>query len=270
MNLVIWISVFGVLVLCLSGIRRVWCIDCGNEPLSTWLAGWYLIIMIIDILYVITILARKYSRDPNKIYLSVLCTGILMWSAIMVWTLLGTCWLISNMVAGNSCLQGIDLIVALSIITLFYLFIITVMVINIYITLLENKEDSLSKEFHRDIEKIYKDSRYANTVNVNNLLVRYGVLIAHEPILKIEKEILLSNFTNKVKEREEAGDCGICLVEFSVGDMKTHTACKHDFHYKCLLGWYKLKPYCPFCRKSFRESLLNAYQETIRKKRYLN
>lgn len=50
---------------------------------------------------------------------------------------------------------------------------------------------------------------------------------------------------NKITPNEPASTCPICLERM---DSNYELECGHAFHAKCLVQWFRQKPYCPMCR----------------------
>ncbi|GLJ13623.1 hypothetical protein SUGI_0216610 [Cryptomeria japonica] len=52
-------------------------------------------------------------------------------------------------------------------------------------------------------------------------------------------------------EEGEQIDCPICLDSIQRGDQVKALACKHVYHYACILRSTKIKQQCPLCRASY-------------------
>lgn len=86
-----------------------------------------------------------------------------------------------------------------------------------------------------------------------------------------EKAILKDKFCvvyEGVKnDREEVPSCIICMGEYEKGDLIcVHPACKHLFHYDCVIGWIAEKRACPFCKIGTRTSMLLNLRKNDQKK----
>ena len=53
---------------------------------------------------------------------------------------------------------------------------------------------------------------------------------------------------------EHAGQCAICLEEFSPGDMRMMLHCFHAFHTNCCTEWLRINGSCPICKTRIEEN----------------
>ncbi|KAJ2766474.1 hypothetical protein IWQ57_004345, partial [Coemansia nantahalensis] len=63
-----------------------------------------------------------------------------------------------------------------------------------------------------------------------------------EAILKLPKRQILA------AEADGKLECGICMDEYSAGDMVLTLPCKHLYHEECIDHWLKMNGTCPICR----------------------
>lgn len=57
--------------------------------------------------------------------------------------------------------------------------------------------------------------------------------------------------TEKANKNKKDDVCNICLDVYKINDRTVSLPCGHDYHFSCLHEWFKKKPECPKCRKSF-------------------
>jgi len=90
--------------------------------------------------------------------------------------------------------------------------------------------------------------------------------LRNRPIIFLTKQNLLHL---KSKGHEE---CSICTENFKLDEKCFDLECKHYFHDKCLINWWKKSATCPLCRSEFQtddpeyeESKLdkNRHKDTI-------
>ncbi|KAG5894943.1 hypothetical protein JTB14_023292 [Gonioctena quinquepunctata] len=61
---------------------------------------------------------------------------------------------------------------------------------------------------------------------------------------------------NRPNSSSPPPNCAICLGTFS--NKCFSDSCMHEFCFKCLLEWSKIKPECPLCKQSFRRIIHNV------------
>ena len=68
-------------------------------------------------------------------------------------------------------------------------------------------------------------------------------------------------FINQISNIES--QCLVCLEILNKNDLKYIISCKHSFHKKCIIKWFKTNPSCPGCRISFRIGLIYEIIEYV-------
>ena len=258
-----WLLSALIVAACTYGIVRAATLDCGTPHISVWLIGWYLVIMAYRFLYVIAVHVDNSVREPGSVVIVVGTTVILLSIFASIWTFIGTNWIVRDLASGNPCLNGLERYIALAILSAIYLFYALLAGFFVYFIIMDTRNASFRKKFLKELNKIYNDKQHASHVNVKGFVAKYKTIMASEPMMDIEKNILKEFCSVKVANSDEKAECGICLLEFEPQEVKTLTPCKHAFHYSCIIGWYQLKSSCPYCRQSFREGLLQAYIDDI-------
>lgn len=258
-----WLITTTVLAICSYGIHKATHLDCGKQKLDAWLIVWHSIIITFRLIFIIIMMGHDQARDPNLFVAILFTLSVLLGIFASIWTFIGTGWVIRNVIEGNSCLERFNLWTTVIIIATVYLIYIFFLIVFIYFLIIDSKASALKKIFFAEINRIYVDEQHATTVNIKHFLDKYKEIMAAEPMMDIEKYILLQYCSERVKETDEKTECGVCLIEFEPMDIKTCTNCKHAFHYECIIGWYKLKSYCPYCKQSFRAALLMAYINSV-------
>ena len=96
----------------------------------------------------------------------------------------------------------------------------------------------------------FKDARRGIRRDRESLLPE-GQLAANEHhIQQLPKYRISENDTLP----EHAGQCAICLEEFSPGDMRMMLHCFHAFHTNCCTEWLRINGSCPICKKRIEEN----------------
>ena len=96
----------------------------------------------------------------------------------------------------------------------------------------------------------FKDARRGIRRDRESLLPE-GQLAANEHhIQQLPKYRISENDTLP----EHAGQCAICLEEFSPGDMRMMLHCFHAFHTNCCTEWLRINGSCPICKTRIEEN----------------
>lgn len=235
-------------------------LDCGDQPLDTWFIGFYIICFSIRVM---AHLSDFVSHFPQIIscLLIMLIPNLIVFT--FIWNILGTVWLIQNLAYGNHCLSTFSLIIFIFIQAMLYItyFIgIAVIVMSIRKGMAEKRNKDAMKNM---LDKYYGDDEELRRLNMNEFINTNKEVLKSMPLLDTEKEIIREHFSETVDEQNKGDQCGICLCDFEPGMLKTKIQCDHYFHFDCLVGWYRVKPQCPFCRETFRESLLTKYYQIV-------
>lgn len=109
------------------------------------------------------------------------------------------------------------------------------------------------------LASFYTHKQKPINLSYNQLMENHRELLSTFPLTKQESKLIQDLFSTKVFREDINKLCGICLNSFDEGAMETVIGCSHHFHLECLLSWYSVKPWCPFCKCGFREHLLKAY-----------
>ena len=194
------------------------------------------------------------------------CIKILLYVSLIpfffIWTILGTVWIIQNIVRENDCLnttQIIFIFIGQAIIYFVYIFLIFIFF-------------SFAREFYRNSKKqqngkkelllFYENPKNMKDLDVDEFLTKYTIL-EKASILEKEKEIFLNYCKIPKSDLKEEDNCVICLDSLkSKGDC-LKVGCTHHFHASCILDWYKVKPRCPMCKRYFRDYLMKKYMESV-------
>lgn len=258
-----WPATAVIAAFCLYGLHRSSRLECGEQPLGTWLTAWYCIVLASRVLYIAATVKNQHSEKPNLFIVGILTFGVLLGVFASIWTFLGSGWAFRNWKQGNSCLTGFDLITALAIMSGVYLFYSSFIVAFLYFVAVDTQAATHKRNFFVELNRIYGSKKHAKQTNVQKFVGRYREVLCAELMMDIEEKILRDYCSEVVAENTGHDECSVCLLEFAGGEIKTKTSCGHAFHYDCVVGWYKLKPHCPYCRTSFREALLKSYVKNV-------
>ena len=229
--------------------------ECGTQPISAWFTGIYMICFIIRVISHLLDLILRYTIT-NILFIFII-SALLVFT--IIWNILGTIWLVSNIIYGNNCLNGfffilfviIQFVIYLSYGFLFFFIVKYLMRLKVETTKTNNLKESLLK--------FYQSPKSIQNNQFESLMTSHSDILKSLPLLEIEKDVIKNYFSEKVVETNEDESCGICMENYAPDSYKSKIQCSHDFHYDCLVEWYKVKPQCPFCRVTFRESLLRKY-----------
>ena len=260
LNCADWIITFLFAFIIYDAITSDNKLDCGAQPLDTWFIGFYIICFSIR---VIAHLSDFVSRFPQTIscLLVLLVPNLTVFT--LIWNILGTVWLIENVTYGNHCLSTFSLIIFIFIQFLIYVIYFGALSVLI-VTIRKGIEERRNKDAMKNLlDKYYGDNEEMKKLNMNEFLDTNKDVLKSMPLLDTEKQIIQEHFSETVEEDGTGEQCGICLCDFDKGMLKTKIQCEHAFHFDCLVSWYRVKPQCPFCRETFRESLLRKYYQMI-------
>ena len=236
-------------------------LGCNPQPLSLWYSGMLTILWSYVLMYHI---ASLFGHVPNF----AACLMVMIFPVVFlfkfVWMILGTIWLIQNIVVGNQCLTLFNLIFMIFILLLWYLIYISFIV-----ALVKRVREDITKR--RDTNnmtakllELYKDKSKVKDFDIHKFKEKYSPVLTSMPLIDAEKDIIEEYFTTEVEESSNGDSCAVCLNEFAPGDRKCKIGCTHEFHVDCVVGWYKVKPSCPYCRESFRDAMLLEYQKKVK------
>ena len=232
--------------------------DCGNEPLYLWSFIALLLMFIMHVNSVIVIdmgLCSIFCRNIFVFYILVQA------SIALIWSMMGSYWLIKNKLMGNNCIEGMALVgyitiqLILYIIGSFSVFCTYKYFKGVY------KQKQAKNKIHNLLENFYKNPKILREKSLDDLCGEDKIVLLNTPLVDIEKDIIMRLCTLTVEEQEVDEKCGICLVNFEAGNQITRIQCTHRFHFECLVAWYNIKPNCPYCKKAFREALLKRHME---------
>lgn len=245
-NLIVKIFFFVILAL-IDGIKNYGHLGCF-APIEAWFIGNYCIILYFVFSFFFLIFAVCCSAD--------FVFRLLLWSwaisivSFFVWTILGTFFVIINVLAGNHCLSEFDYVWMALWFGVFY-GVIVVLIIESF------REKWKKNELESQLLSIYSDKTWLLKENPQQFMEKYQTLLESLQLLDIEQDLIKKHFTIEVSADDpDNGECSICLGEFGIADEKTKIGCMHSFHYGCLMNWFKVKPNCPLCKTNFRKALL--------------
>ena len=258
-----WIFTILLGLMLYDSIARENSLKCGNQPINFWMIGTIAIAFLVRVIFHI----RSLAIVMPTIIVS-LANFLLIMIVILtpIWNLLGTIWVLINAFYGNRCLKTIALLIILSIQAVIYLSLSIV-----FYALYEIIRKYYHEEWQKDkvvkkLNNIYTNNKRKQKFNANKFVKNYKVILQSLPLLEIEIKLIEDLCSYTVVDASSHGECGICLNKIIKNDIISKIQCEHVFHYDCLIGWYKIKPFCPFCRKPFREELILKYLESLKVK----
>ena len=189
-------------------------------------------------------------------------TYVLLVPFFFVWTLLGTIWVIQNIILKNDCLnttQIVFLFIGQSIIYFCYFFLSCVFFAVVRKFYLKSKKQEDGK---KGLLLFYKNKEIAKNLDVDKFLTDYTVLES-TGVLDTEKELFLKHCKISKNDLKDDDSCVICLDSLKEKGECLKVGCTHHFHASCILDWYKVKPRCPMCKRYFRDYLMKKYKEGV-------
>lgn len=235
----------------IDGIKNYGHLGC-YAPIEAWYIGNYCILEAF-IISSIPLCFLEFGCSDQCIIPFVLFLWMLVLACLGIWTIIGTVFVVLNVIAGNHCLTAFDYVW----ITLWqgsiHLMSWTLgSLIIMYVKLLI-KKNKLKKE----LISLYSNPSQPIKERPEQLITKYQTILNTMQILDIEKDLIKKYFTSRHSaNNQNADECPICLGEFETESDKSRISCVHEFHYECLMDWFKIKPTCPTCKQSFRKQLL--------------
>jgi hypothetical protein len=229
-------------------------------PIELWNIGNLFIILSGVLIGQVSNISERLPAALSVVFF-LFCSGFI--SFILVWNILGTYWVINNIAMDNHCLSRFGIFVTLmsqSVIYMLYVFGIC-MAHALYKFHLGNRKEI--NHFKEKLTELYSDEEQLKTTDIKQFITTHKSLIERVGILDIEKEMILNQMSQQVTEEANFGECSICIMSFEIGNLKSIMSCSHDFHFDCLMDWFKIKPNCPVCRQPFRANLLERYYDSV-------
>jgi hypothetical protein len=227
-----------------------------STNIEIWLIGLYFITLSLSCILIIVL---RWNNIPQ----AVVTFGLLFISFqnvfIFLWNVFGTIWLVKNLQNENKCLSSTSVILLLTLQIIIYSLYIMVVIVSCCENLFGNITVIENLTLEGKLIKMYKEPQYMLIHNINEFIAENELLLESKGILEIESRIIMSSFTTKVIKLGNIDMCVICLCDFVSDSLKSNIACRHHFHFDCLMSWLRIKPRCPICQLSFRIVLLKTY-----------
>ena len=190
---------------------------------------------------------------------------ILLIPFYFIWTILGTVWIIQNMVKGNKCLNTTQIVFMF--IGQFIIYFVYFILIGLTILFLKKfyNNSKIQEDGKKKLLMFYENEERAKNLEIDLFLNKYTIL-EESSILNKEREIILKCCTVDKSKLNDDDNCVICLDRLKNKTECVKIGCSHLFHSECIFDWYKVKPKCPMCKTYFREFLMKKYQESILEK----
>lgn len=243
-----------------DAIRNEKPLDCGNQPINTWMIGTIAMAFIARVIFHIHSLSMILNRYVVLVAYMLL---VILIAFAPIWNFLGTLWMLINYFYGNKCLKS----AAFMIVAVIQIVIYTILGSLYYLLIIEwrkyyieswQKEKVLAK-----LTSVYTNEVKAKNLKLETFLHKYSVILQSTPLLDLERRLIHDLCTYQASKSKLEPECGICLNKIFENDFVSKVQCDHEFHYDCLIGWFEIKPVCPYCRKPFRPDLLRIYCESI-------
>lgn len=245
-----------IILTILAGYYRNF-LNCGEQPVALWIVGCLFLLSVACLLNNSILLTESYPRIAYGLIFGLTPLAVV---AVIIWSLLGSMWIIQNLLFGNKCLPLLLSICILWVMMITHIAVIisllAAVAMGFKILLHKGDENSVKKkllEVYNNIDKINPDK-------IIELLCKYRDVIDTMTLLKEEKTIIKTQFSTNIHQPVYDSECIICLIEFKKNDMLTSFDCSHNYHFDCITEWLTVKPDCPCCRRSFRPSLLKKRQ----------
>lgn len=224
-----------------------------NSPIESWLIGFYIIIFFVTLLGPIV---RVFHSLPMVLKLLIKIFYMEMIFFVPVWNVLGTCWIIKIFFTSSGCLPTLATLVCLCgqiIIYGTYVYVIQLICSYLKIRISEKEAEQMLSQ---TLESYYNNMENMRVDSLQAFVKKNKVLLEKMKLLAIERQLIKDHFSRKIALWETENECSICLRRFTSKTLVASVTCSHEFHFKCLVNWLKIKPNCPLCRQSFRPKLL--------------
>jgi hypothetical protein len=254
-------TLFSALIIYLiySAIKDYGHLKCAT-PIEAWLIGNdFVLLSMIVLTEVFTDMA---NFAPALVILFILYLLMLL-VFIFVWNILGTYWLIKNLVLGNNCEEPFNVAMIFLGQGLVYLLYAWGIVEGVKHYKQYRQMAQRTRLIEKDLDNLYKGDKRMSRPELTRFINKHHTILEKINILDIEKDILKQHCSREVTENNPSNECTICLCAIEEGQLESKVGCDHTFHYNCLTEWFKMKPTCPICRNPFRPAMLERYFANI-------
>ena len=235
-------------------------LNCGEQPVSTWIVG-CLVMLSVGCLLANT--NEMISAYPKLSYAALLFLLPVAVVSVIIWSVLGSVWIMQNMLFGNKCLPTVLSVAILWGMLVTHIAVIislcTAVILGAKVLTKRNKESCIKKV----LISIYNNKRKCSVDQIDELMEERKELLDSLPLFQEEQAIIERDFSQTVTNFDEERECAICLCEFVTNEKKTTFGCKHEYHLNCISDWLAVKPNCPCCRSEFRPAVLMKYRKDI-------
>lgn len=242
-----------------SGIKDYGKMNCAT-PIETWFIG-NLFVVLSTIMLVDNL--QNLGNFPPFIMIAWIFSLIALVLFIPIWNMLGTYWIIKNLILGNKCLEPISVFLILAGQGMVYFLYLSLFAEGWKKLRAMRKSTEQMRLIGKTLDEMYKGEKQMSKPELTRFISTNQTILEKMNILDIEKEIIKQHCSTLVTEDNPANECTICLSPLEKDQMATRIGCEHLFHYNCLTEWFKMKPNCPICRKPFRPAMLELYLENI-------
>lgn len=255
-----WLLTFLIGIMLYDSIKSEKPLNCGNQPINAWMIG------IIAVTFIARIVFHIYNMASILPSFLVTISNIILLGLFLftpIWNVLGTIWVTINATIGNRCLKP----AALAIVLLIQLVIYVTLGVFYYLlykfTMLYYKNQWEKESVIKKLDKLYTNNNEVKKLDLQQFTTKHRVILQSTPLLDLERNIIKDLCSYTASGASVDLECGICLNRIIENELVSRIQCDHVFHYDCLIGWFGVKPLCPFCRKPFREDLLRLYCDSI-------
>lgn len=226
-------------------------------PLEAYYIGSWCIVDVLVLSAIPLVFATMFFRQ-GSLYIRALVFSHLTLVCLLIWAFFGTLCMIVNLISGNDCMEAY----------MYILLSIWQIPLNLlgwlYFSALRKswQEGEFENKLINDLISFYVTPSQPINETPEELVAKYQTILHKFQVFDIEKRLIQSDFTtNGLANSQDAGQCLICLAEITSKSNRSQIACIHEFHYECLMTWFKIKPECPACKLNFRKGLLLKLHE---------
>lgn len=237
-------------------------LNCGDQPVSTWIVGCLFLLSVGCLLTNTNELIPSYPRLSYAALILLIPVAVI---AVVVWSVLGSVWIMQNLLFGNRCLPTLLSVLILWGMLVTHIAVIislcAAVVLGLKVLAQKGGESCIKKKL---ISIYSKNNNNRGTVAaIDDLMSEKKDMLNTLPLFEEEQQMIEREFTETIMDYNEERECVICLCAFAKDEKKTAFGCRHDYHLSCITEWLSVKPNCPCCRKEFRPIVLMKYRSDI-------
>lgn len=247
-----------ILLTATAGYYRT-ALNCGDQPVAIWIVGCLFLLSVGCILTNTSLLMNSYPKIAYAVLLTLTPVAVL---AVIAWSILGSVWIIQNLLYGNRCLPlwlSIGLLWGMLVTHIAVIIsLLGAIAVGLKILFQKNGESCIKKQ----LMSVYSTRTKETILKLDELMDQHKDTIETMPLFQEEQEVLRQKFTQQVTEPSE-DECAICLSTFEADELKSAFGCTHNYHLSCITEWLSVKANCPCCRQAFRPAVLRKCRNEV-------